>query len=437
MPARGIAPGTLRAREGESFRGPGCPSATLHWDAGHRRDGRPARPGGRADRHDRAGGGVHRRRCLDGVGDSRTSGAPRASGRDTTPTTSRSRTSCARRMPGAGTGRSGGSCTPRSDRPQPNPAHRALVALERLGLLDSVITQNVDDLHQRAGTDPTKVIELHGNATRVRCLGCDRRYARDDIQARLLTGESVPACGGCGGILKPLTVLFGEPMPAAAVQRAEARARAAGCFLVVGSSLAVYPAAYMPTYAKEAGARLVVVNLTPTRLDHVADVVLAGPAARDAGRTRRTSRGPCDPLRQDSEGCRDAARAARKERTVRKMMSGAIVAGVLMIAAGAGAQTAGPSVEPPSRGIVPVTGPSWCRRSPSQPSPRWCRKRSGRRTAPARARPAGRRVEGHRRDAVGQAREGGPEAGCQDDRQEEPGVEARREGRRDLRRRSR
>ena len=162
---------------------------------------------------------------------------------------------------------------------QPNPAHRALVALERLGLLDSVITQNVDDLHQRAGTDPTKVIELHGNATRVRCLGCDRRFARDDIQARLLTGESVPACGGCGGILKPLTVLFGEPMPAAAVQRAEGRARAAGCFLVVGSSLAVYPAAYMPTYAKEAGARLLVVNLTPTRLDHIADVVLAGPAA--------------------------------------------------------------------------------------------------------------------------------------------------------------
>jgi NAD-dependent deacetylase len=123
------------------------------------------------------------------------------------------------------------------------------------------------------------VIELHGNATRVRCLGCDSRYSRDEIQERLLAGESVPACGTCGGILKPLTVLFGEPMPGAVVQRAEARARAAGCFLVVGSSLAVYPAAYMPSYAKEGGARLVVVNLTPTRLDHVADVVLAGSAA--------------------------------------------------------------------------------------------------------------------------------------------------------------
>jgi NAD-dependent deacetylase len=161
---------------------------------------------------------------------------------------------------------------------QPNAAHRALVTLERLGLLDCVITQNVDDLHQRAGTDPAKVIELHGNATRVRCLGCDARYPRDEIQERLAAGEPVPACRACGGVLKPLTVLFGEPMPGAAVERAEGRSRAAGCFLVVGSSLAVYPAAYMPTYAKEAGARLVVVNLTPTRLDRVADVVLAGSA---------------------------------------------------------------------------------------------------------------------------------------------------------------
>jgi NAD-dependent deacetylase len=161
---------------------------------------------------------------------------------------------------------------------EPNPAHRAIATLERLGLLDCVITQNVDDLHQRAGTDPDRVIELHGNATRVRCLSCDRRFARDEIQARLLAGEGVPACAACGGILKPSTVLFGEPMPAAAVRRAQDRSRAAGCFLVVGSSLAVYPAAYMPSYAWESGARLVVVNLTPTRLDHVADVVLTGPA---------------------------------------------------------------------------------------------------------------------------------------------------------------
>jgi NAD-dependent deacetylase len=161
---------------------------------------------------------------------------------------------------------------------RPNAAHEALVTLERLGLLDCVITQNVDDLHQRAGTDPAKVIELHGNAMRVRCLGCERRYLRDLIQTRLEAGETVPACQACGGVLKPLTVLFGEAMPSEAVQLAEARARGARCFLVVGSSLAVYPAAYMPVYAQEAGARVVVVNLTPTRLDPVADVVLPGPA---------------------------------------------------------------------------------------------------------------------------------------------------------------
>jgi NAD-dependent protein deacetylase/lipoamidase len=160
----------------------------------------------------------------------------------------------------------------------PNPAHHALVVLDRLGLLDCVITQNVDDLHQRAGLEPAKVIELHGNATRVRCLACGSCYLRDEIQERLVAGETVPPCQACGGILKPLTVLFGEPMPGGAVERAEARARGAGCFLVVGSSLAVYPAAYVPTYAKEAGARLVVINLTPTRLDHVADVVLDGSA---------------------------------------------------------------------------------------------------------------------------------------------------------------
>jgi NAD-dependent protein deacetylase/lipoamidase len=161
---------------------------------------------------------------------------------------------------------------------RPNAAHLAIAELDRLGLLDCVITQNVDDLHQRAGLDPDKVIELHGNATRVRCLACGNRYSRDEIQERLLAGEAVPSCRSCGGILKPLTVLFGEPMPAGAVERAEARARGAACCLVAGSSLAVYPAAYIPTYAKEAGARLIVINLTPTRLDHVADVVLDGPA---------------------------------------------------------------------------------------------------------------------------------------------------------------
>jgi NAD-dependent deacetylase len=161
---------------------------------------------------------------------------------------------------------------------QPNPAHHAIVALERLGLIDCVITQNIDNLHQRAGSAPDRVIELHGNATRARCLECHKTYSRDDIQGRLEAGEAVPACHGCGGIIKPHTVLFGEPMPAQETRAAGERSRAAGCFVVVGSSLVVYPAAYMPLYAKEAGARLVIVNLTPTPLDHLADVVISGKA---------------------------------------------------------------------------------------------------------------------------------------------------------------
>ncbi|MBI3454498.1 MAG: Sir2 family NAD-dependent protein deacetylase [Candidatus Rokubacteria bacterium] len=167
---------------------------------------------------------------------------------------------------------------------KPNAAHYAIAELEALGLLDCVITQNIDNLHQRAGTAAGKVIELHGNATRVRCLACAVACTRDEIQERLEAGERVPACRACGGILKPHTILFGEPMPVRETQLAEERARAARCFIVVGSSLVVYPAAYMPLYAREVGARLIIVNLTPTSLDHLADVVIPGRAGEVTGR---------------------------------------------------------------------------------------------------------------------------------------------------------
>src|SRR5262245_49542643 len=108
---------------------------------------------------------------------------------------------------------------------QPNSAHHAITTLDTIGLLDCVITQNIDDLHQRAGAPVGKVIELHGNATRVRCLDCAAPYTRDEIQARLVAGEPVPACRACGGILKPHTILFGEPMPPHAVKLAEGRVR--------------------------------------------------------------------------------------------------------------------------------------------------------------------------------------------------------------------
>jgi NAD-dependent deacetylase len=160
----------------------------------------------------------------------------------------------------------------------PNAAHRALAELHRLGRLACCITQNVDDLHQRAGLPPEALIELHGNATRVRCLACDAGWHRDEVHTWLEAGVDVPSCPACGGIVKPRTVLFGETMPRAALVEAEQRARNSDLFVVVGSSLAVYPAAYLPAHALEAGATLAIVNLTPTRLDARAALVIAARA---------------------------------------------------------------------------------------------------------------------------------------------------------------
>jgi NAD-dependent deacetylase len=148
-----------------------------------------------------------------------------------------------------------------------------------MGRLDCCITQNVDDLHRRAGLPPEAVIELHGNATRVRCLDCGAQWHRDEVHAWLQTGVDVPTCPECGGIVKPRTVLFGEAMPRAELAEAERRARAADLFVVVGSSLAVYPAAYLPAHARDAGAALVIVNLAPTAFDAGAELVIRDAAA--------------------------------------------------------------------------------------------------------------------------------------------------------------
>ena len=163
---------------------------------------------------------------------------------------------------------------------EPNPGHQALVTLWRLGRLDCVITQNIDNLHQRAGLPDDRVIELHGNATRARCLRCERPYDRAEIQEWLEAGVEVPGCAPpCDGIIKPRTVMFGEAMPLVETEEAQRRARAADLFIVVGSSLVVYPAASMPVHAKRAGARLVIVNRTPTPQDDEADLVVADGAA--------------------------------------------------------------------------------------------------------------------------------------------------------------
>jgi NAD-dependent deacetylase len=156
---------------------------------------------------------------------------------------------------------------------QPNPGHLALAELEKRGKLRCVITQNIDDLHRRAGSQ--EVIELHGNATRVGCLSCGESWPREEIHTRLQAGEWDPRCG-CGGILKPRTISFGQSMPPEETGRAFAEARACDVMLVLGSSLVVYPAADLVPEAVEAGARVILINLQPTPYDDLVSVVLRG-----------------------------------------------------------------------------------------------------------------------------------------------------------------
>jgi NAD-dependent deacetylase len=157
---------------------------------------------------------------------------------------------------------------------RPNAGHHALAALEASGHLAAVVTQNTDGLHQDSGS--RKVIEIHGSSRTVQCLDCGNREARGDVQARLDV-EMPPRCKVCGGtFLKPTVVLFGEPMPQAAIQQAFGLAREADVMLVVGSSLVVYPAADVPLVAIRSGAQLIVINAEPTPFDELAAVVVRG-----------------------------------------------------------------------------------------------------------------------------------------------------------------
>jgi NAD-dependent deacetylase len=161
---------------------------------------------------------------------------------------------------------------------EPNSAHLAIARLDALGKLLRVVTQNIDGLHQRAGTPAEKVIELHGSNHEVTCVECAARTPRQAIQAELVAGVEVPHCARCGGLLKNCTVSFGQALPEAALRAAEAAARSCDLCLVIGSSLVVYPAAYVPIYATDAGAPLVIVNATPTPLDSLARLILRGQA---------------------------------------------------------------------------------------------------------------------------------------------------------------
>jgi NAD-dependent deacetylase len=143
-----------------------------------------------------------------------------------------------------------------------------------MGKLDSVITQNTDGLHQKAGVPEELVIELHGTMQWVDCLDCGQRYPRAQVHDKMLAGENIPRCDGCNGILKPATVAFGQMMPQQETREAERRSSDCDLFLAAGSSMVVHPAAQMPVIAKNSGARLVIFNLTPTPHDHRADVVI-------------------------------------------------------------------------------------------------------------------------------------------------------------------
>lgn len=158
---------------------------------------------------------------------------------------------------------------------EPNPAHYAIAELEKMGKLDCVITQNVDDLHQRAGVPRPKVFELHGNMHWAKCLSCNQRYPMEELKKRLDGGETeVPVCDTCSGIVKPEGVFFGEQLPEQVLREATRRICSCDLLIVVGSSLVVYPAASLPFYALHTGAKLIVINLAPTPLDRYAAVIL-------------------------------------------------------------------------------------------------------------------------------------------------------------------
>jgi NAD-dependent deacetylase len=160
---------------------------------------------------------------------------------------------------------------------QPNAAHMALARLEQMGLLQAVITQNIDGLHQASGLADENIIELHGNTCRIRCMSCRKISPIDSVQERLAAGDMAPECE-CGGYLKPDTISVGQSMPVAEVEKAATLSRDCDFFLVVGSTLLVQPAAHMPIYAKNSGAFLAIINLSDTPCDGMCDVLIRGKA---------------------------------------------------------------------------------------------------------------------------------------------------------------
>jgi NAD-dependent deacetylase len=160
---------------------------------------------------------------------------------------------------------------------EPNVGHRAIYELDRRDQLLAVVTQNIDGLHQKAGHDPSRVIEVHGTALWTRCWTCGDRRPMAEMLDRVRAGEDDPPCAVCGGIVKSDTILFGQDLVPAVIDAAMAAAHDSDLVIAAGSTLSVFPAANVVPRAKAAGARVVIVNGEPTKMDRFADAVLVGP----------------------------------------------------------------------------------------------------------------------------------------------------------------
>jgi NAD-dependent deacetylase len=161
-------------------------------------------------------------------------------------------------------------------RAEPNTAHLALAKLEAQGKLGGIITLNIDNLHQLAGNK--RVIELHGNYLRAYCIECKLEYVGKAVHQRVARGEIPPRCDKCGGVLKSEAILFGEPLPEEPMEKAISLCRNTDLMIVIGTSLTVYPAAFLPQIAKNAGAEIILISLEGINRDNVADIVLRGRA---------------------------------------------------------------------------------------------------------------------------------------------------------------
>jgi NAD-dependent deacetylase len=157
---------------------------------------------------------------------------------------------------------------------KPGRGHRALASLYKAGKIPAIVTQNIDNLHQASGFAPDHVVELHGNTTYARCIGCQQRYEIAWVKTRFDEADEAPSCTACGDPVKTATISFGQAMPEDEMQRATELAQHCDLFLAIGSSLVVWPAAGFPMLARNSGAKLVIINNEPTEQDEIADLVI-------------------------------------------------------------------------------------------------------------------------------------------------------------------